>query len=318
MRNGSVLKKFIRPKAEPYQFPDDLRDETPVAPRKQEDEDLLESFQDELFVDGAPRTARAPGENHPEEPEEADAPEESPPAENPVQFAKVQADAILDAARAEAEEIKTAAAAQARAQADKIREEARHKGYHAGYAEGIVGAAKDLRAQREAQAAKMEKQLQTFLDNLSQAQDDLMDGTKADMRDLAVAVAEKVVRISLKSSSGVIAKMIQDATEKMKRREWAHIYVSDCDAKGLSQITPRLTRALSGLSDHIRIIPVAEEESGTCIIETPDTIIDASASTQMDNIRSMLETISPDDAPPRNFGHSPGDREKGAEPCLDK
>lgn len=309
MRNGSVLKKFIRPKAEPYQFPDDLRDETPVAPRKEEDEeDLLESFQDELFVDGAPRMARPPSGNHSEEPEKADAPKEPSPADSPVQFAKVQADALLNAARAEAEQMKTAAAAQARAQADKIRQEARQKGYHAGYAEGITGAAKDLKAQREAQAAKMEKQLQTFLDNFSQAQDELMDGTKADMRDLAIAVAEKVVRISLKSSSGVIAKMIQDATEKMKRREWVHIYVSDCDVKGLSQITPRLTRALSGLSDHIRIIPVAEEESGTCIIETPDTIIDASASTQMTNIRSMLENISPDDAPPRNFGHRPGDR----------
>ena len=289
MRNGSVLKKFIRPKAEPYQFPDDLRDETPVAPQKEEDEeDLLESFQDELFVDGAPRMARPPSGNHSEEPEKADSPKEPPPADSPVQFAKVQADALLNAARAEAEQMKTAAAAQARAQADKIRQEARQKGYHAGYAEGIAGAAKDLKAQREAQAAKMEKQLQTFLSDLSQAQDELMDGTKADMRDLAIAVAEKVVRISLKSSSGVIAKMIQDATEKMKRREWVHIYVSDCDVKGLSQITPRLTRALSGLSDHIRIIPVAEEESGTCIIETPDTIIDASASTQMTNIRSML------------------------------
>ena len=30
------------------------------------------------------------------------------------------------------------------------------------------------------------------------------------------------------------------------------------------------------------------EEAGTCIIECPDEIIDASASTQMQNIRDML------------------------------
>ena len=308
MHNGSVLKNFIRPKAEPYQFPDDLRDDTPVAPQKQEDEDLRESFQDELFVDGAPRTARPADRNQPEKPEKADAPEETPAAGNPIQFASVQADAILSAARAEAEQIRTAAVAQARSQADKIREDARQEGYREGYAEGIAGAEQDLKERREIQAAQMEKQLQTFLKNVALTQDEMMDGAKTDMRDLAIAVAEKVVRISLKSSSGVIAKMIQDATEKMKRREWVHIYVSGCDAKGLSQITPRLTRALSGLSDHIRIIPVAEEEDGTCIIETPDTIIDASASTQMSNIRSMLENISPDDAPPRNFGRRLGDQ----------
>lgn len=308
MHNGSVLKKFIRPKAEPYRFPDNLRDETPIAPRKEEEEDLRESFQDELFVDGAPRTARPSDRNNSEKPEKANEPETSPAADSPVQFAKVQADAILNAARAEAEQITSAATAKARSQADKIREDARQEGYREGYTEGIAGAAQNLKEQREMQAAQMEKQLQTFLENVALAQDELMDGAKADMRDLAIAVAEKVVRISLKSSSGIIAKMIQDATEKMKRREWVHIYVSNCDAKGLSQITPRLTRALSGLSDHIRIIPVAEEESGTCIIETPDTIIDASASTQMTNIRSILENISPDDAPPGNLGRRPGDR----------
>lgn len=308
MHNGSVLKKFIRPKAEPYQFPDDLRDDTPVAPQKREDEDLRESFRNELFVDGAPRTVRPADRINPEKPEEADAPKETSAADNPIQFANVQADAILSAARAEAEQIKTAAAAQARSQADKIREDARQEGYREGYAEGIAGAEQDLKERRETQASQMEKQLQTFLKNVALAQDEMMDGAKTDMRDLAIAVAEKIVRISLKSSSGVIAKMIQDATEKMKRREWVHIYVSGCDAKGLSQITPRLTRALSGLSDHIRIIPVAEEEDGTCIIETPDTIIDASASTQMSNIRSLLENISPDDAPPRNFGRRLGDQ----------
>lgn len=308
MHNGSVLKNFIRPKAEPYQFPDDLRDDAPAAPKRQEDEDLRESFQDELFVDGAPRSAHPAGRNNPEEPEEADAPKETSAVDNPIQFANVQADAILNAARAEAEQMKTAAAAQAQSQADKIRENARQEGYREGYAEGIAGAEQDLKKRREIQGAQMEEQLQTFLKNVALAQDKMMDGAKTDMRDLAIAVAEKVVRISLKSSSGVIAKMIQDATEKMKKREWVHIYVSGCDAKGLSQITPRLTRALSGLSDHIRIIPVAEEEGGTCIIETPDTIIDASASTQMTNIRSILENISPDDASSPNFERRLGDQ----------
>ena len=152
----------------------------------------------------------------------------------------------------------------------------------------------------------MQAQLRTFLENAAAQQDQMMDAAKTDMRDLAIAVAEKVIRISLKSSSGIIAKMIQDATEKMKRREWVRIYVSGCDAKGLAQITPRLTRALAGLSDHIRIVPVATEEAGTCIIETPDTIIDASASTQMNNIRSILDGLPTDDPHPPGTGRTDG------------
>ena len=33
---------------------------------------------------------------------------------------------------------------------------------------------------------------------------------------------------------------------------------------------------------------MADDESGTCIIEMPDEIIDASVSTQLDNIKDIL------------------------------
>jgi flagellar assembly protein FliH len=54
------------------------------------------------------------------------------------------------------------------------------------------------------------------------------------------------------------------------------------------QIPQNLATALSTLSDRVRIIPVADDEPGTCIIEMPDEIIDASASTQLNNLRGML------------------------------
>jgi flagellar assembly protein FliH len=115
-----------------------------------------------------------------------------------------------------------------------------------------------------------------------------MDDQVDELRDLALSVAEKVVCISLKSSSEVIARMIQTAIDKKKHKEWVRIYVSECDAKKMTQIPQSLTSALASLSDRVRIIPVADDEPGTCIIEMPDEIIDASASTQLNNLRGML------------------------------
>ena len=86
--------------------------------------------------------------------------------------------------------------------------------------------------------------------------------------------------------------MIQTAVDKRKRREWAHIYIAECDARRLTQMPAALTAALSELSDRVRIIPMADDEAGTCIIECPDEIIDASASTQMQNIRDLLDNSS--------------------------
>jgi len=57
----------------------------------------------------------------------------------------------------------------------------------------------------------------------------------------------------------------------------------------MTQISPALSGALTALSGQVRIIPMAEDEPGTCIIEMPDEIIDASASTQLDNLRTLLE-----------------------------
>ena len=61
-----------------------------------------------------------------------------------------------------------------------------------------------------------------------------------------------------------------------------------------------LAAALASLSDQVRIVPVADDESGTCIIEMPDEIIDASASTQLSNIRGIVADV-PADAPRQEF-----------------
>ena len=48
----------------------------------------------------------------------------------------------------------------------------------------------------------------------------------------------------------------------------------------------KLTRTT--FSANVKIIPMGDDEGGTCIVETPEEIIDASVSTQMTNIRDLL------------------------------
>ena len=120
------------------------------------------------------------------------------------------------------------------------------------------------------------------------SREELLDRAQDELCDLSIAVAEKVIHVSLKSSREVILRMVQMATERLRRREWVRIYIGGCDSKELAQIAPELTASLAGLSDHIKLIPMADDESGTCIIEMPDEIIDASASTQLDNLKDIL------------------------------
>ena len=257
----NILKNLLKPAIHAYVFPD--AEEIPLD----QPEEIL------------------PEESLPPEPEEK--PEDVSGAST-IAFAQIQAEQILEDARKQAEEWLRERQSQAEDEIRKAREEAQSEGYRQGYAEGLQQARVESQAAIRQQLEKQAEEVAAFLEKASSAREDLIAQAKQELCDLSIAVAEKIIHISLKTSSEVIARMIQVVTEKMKRREWVHIYVGGCDAKGLAQITPELTTALASLSDHIKIIPMADDESGTCIIEMPDEIIDASVSTQIQNIRDIL------------------------------
>lgn len=281
----------MRPKAEPYRFPkaeelileEEKTSEPPPPPPP-------ETEAEEPAMD-----LRVGGEEIPAPPPE---PEPEPePEPDPVSFAQIQAEQIIADARQRAEEILDQARLEAEIKAQELFESSRRSGMEAGRAEGLAqGAAQALqegqRTQRR-QAEELAADFDRFLEQAGSALDRQLDDNVEELRDLAIAIAEKVVCVSLKSSSEVICRMIQTAIDKRKRREWAHIYIAECDAKHLSKVPASLMNALSALSDRVRIIPMADDEAGTCIIETPDEIVDASAATQMNNIRTLLSDAGP-------------------------
>ena len=280
MRN--ILKGLLDPEA--YRFPSaeelELEAESPPeAPGEEEaSEDIAAPPGEEAVLEeeappsGEEARAAAPQEQH----------------TGPVQYAQLQAELILKQAREEAEQLLAGARAAAKAEQEEIRMGARDEGYREGYAQGIGKAMEDAQRDKEAVAERLEKEVQAFLEKAGMAREEVLLQAQDELLDLCIAIAEKVVRVSLKSSSEVIVRMIQTATERLKRQEWVHIYISGCDTKGVAQISPALTTALGALSQHVKIIPMGDDEGGTCIVETPEEIIDASVSTQMTNIRDLL------------------------------
>ncbi len=272
----NIFKAFSRTKAEPYQLPDIEELVVEEVPGEAEEETLPETEEDFLPI----------GEEEP--PEQAPEPEEETEEETPISYAQVQADLIMADARREAEQILEQARKDAAKETDAVFAQAKESGYQEGYVQGMAQAMTEANQQREQQAAVLEEEVHRFLEKAGALLDNQMDQSVADLRDLALAVAEKVVCVSLKSSADVISRMIQTAIDKRKRKEWVHIYIAECDAKRLTQMPATLSASLTALSDRVRIIPMAEDESGTCIIEMPDEIVDASAATQLGNLRTIL------------------------------
>lgn len=261
-----IFKRFVHVNADKYVFPDA--------------EDLA-VFQPEPVKPEEPEEAQAEAPAQPEEPE----PEPEP---TPIDFAQIQANAILEDAKREAEDRRDKALRELEQELDELREQAKKEGYDIGFAQGIAEGRMEAHQELEAKAAAQEKDIQAFLKDAVRARDQLLEDSKQDLKELALAIAEKVIRVSLKSSGDILIRMIESATAKRRRCEWVQVYIADCDARASAQTVPELTEALSRLSDRVRVIPMAGDESGTCIIEMPDEILDVSVSTQLDNLRGIL------------------------------
>ncbi len=296
----NIFKRFMKPAAVNYVFTDanELTDDDEALAGEAAVETLtdFDSAFDEDFAadfDGDFEHVEGPARVGQEQTAETEpAPEEEERPATPVDFARVQAEAILAAARLEAEQIKEQALKDAEAEVHELYRAARADGYNGGFTEGMAAAMSEAQAEIARQAEAQGAEVKRFLDDATHRRDLILQDTKEDLRDLALAVAEKVIRISLKSSGDILLRMIETATEKHRRCEWVQIYIADCDTKNIALSTPELTAALGHLSNRIRIIPMADDESGTCIIEMPDEIIDASVSTQMDNIREVIQNAS--------------------------
>lgn len=281
----SILKYFMRPKAEEYELPD----EEQLVSQLEEMIRLKENVPSDDAADEKP--AEQAKEAHAAKAEEQEQEKQEPAGgsfEQALSLAQAQADELIRNARAQAERIIEEAKQAAEAEVARIHQQASEEGYNQGYVEGQRKGEEEASAATRKAAQESVEAVRRFLTQANNMRDEKIDKLSGELLDVAVAVAEKVVHVSLKSSEEIIKRMIIAATEKMKRREWVQIYVADCDVKGVAQSDPSLTAALSCLSDHIKIVPMRDAETGTCIVEMPDEIIDASASTQLENIRSVI------------------------------
>lgn len=281
----SILKYFMKPKAEEYELPD----EEQLVSQLEEMIRLKESVPNEGAIGGKPaQEEKAVHAADAEAQEEEIQEPESDSFERALSMAQAQADELIRNAQAKAEHIIEQAKQAAEAEVARIHQQASEEGYNQGYAEGQRKGQQEASAAMHKAAQDSVEAVQRFLTQANNMRDEKIDKLSGELLDVVVTVAEKVIHVSLKSSEEIIKRMIVAATEKLKRREWVQIYVADCDVKGVAQSDPSLSAALSSLSDHIKIVPMRDAESGTCIVEMPDEIIDASASTQLENIRSVI------------------------------
>lgn len=206
-----------------------------------------------------------------------------------------EAEEALAALRAEAlEEAKAEArkiVGDARAQAEYLREQGYREGQEAGRQDGYREAYEEQRRILDAEVEELHRNISNVIESVSIEKNKLLEQYVDDLKKISLAVAEKIIQTSLQSSGDVVKRMILAATDKITKKQWAKIYITKCDTVVSMDVDADFLERLSGLSENIKIITMDNGEEGTCIIELPDEIIDASVGTQLENIKDILNNV---------------------------
>ena len=190
---------------------------------------------------------------------------------------------LLEDSRLEAEQMKS----QAREEGHEIGE---REGYEKGYLDGYEKAQQEVENTLKKEADELLLELRDLIASVEHKKREMLEQYKDDLRDIAISIAEKIIRVSLKSSGDIIKRMIISATEGIMSKEWVKIYIARCDAEMAVNVDSKLIKSISYVSDHIKIIVMENEAPGTCILEFPDKVIDASTNTQIENIKEIISS----------------------------
>lgn len=217
--------------------------------------------------------------------------EEKQKSEQKETEGSISAEFILDQARRKTE----ALLLEAEKEAERIKKQAEKDGYtegwERGWQEGKAKAAEESELQNVLQRQEFHESLSRALESVEKEKKACLERYLEELKNLAVAVGEKVIRLSLKSNGDVIRHMIESETEKMEKKAWVRIYMEKDDYETMVQADRDVVSHLARLSDNVKFIVMEQTAGGNCIIEMPDEIVDMSVDTQMENIRKLMGDV---------------------------
>ena len=220
-----------------------------------------------------------------EEPKEEDEDSEGDVEEDEENAVSVEE--ILEEARAQARQIIN----DARSQAEYLRDQGYREGQETGRQDGTREAYDEQRRLLDAEIQELQNNISEVIQSVSAEKEKLLEQYVDDLKRISLTVAEKVIQTSLQSSGDIVKRMILAATDKITKKQWAKIYITKCDTAVSMDVDTEFLDKLSKLSENIKIVTMDNGEEGTCIIELPDEIIDASVGTQLENIKDILNNV---------------------------
>lgn len=205
-----------------------------------------------------------------------------------MKLAHGEAETIRDTARAKAQALLD----EASIQAEEVREKARQEGYQTGYQAGEEAAQlavrNDMAQEIEQTAAKAENLLETA----KREGQEMLFAAERQMIELVVCIAKKVLAYEVEENPLVILPIVKAALAKVKDQDEFTIRVHPEDYEVLLQ-AKRDLQMMVGREQGITINADRTLDKGGCVIDTPYGSVDARLDTQLENVKKALQGVMP-------------------------
>ncbi len=193
------------------------------------------------------------------------------------------ADQARERAQREAEEMLE----DAHVQAEAMREAAWQDGFHEGREAGQVAAQAEARRTQDAQSAEGRAHLQTLIDAIGAARQELWDAQESEMVSFVLQIARQVVKTEVTQNPEVVANVLQNALRRVTDKDHVRIRVSLPDAAQVRGMREDLLNLMDGVRN-LEIVDDRRIGQGGCVVETNAGTIDAKIETQLDEVERAL------------------------------
>jgi len=205
-----------------------------------------------------------------------------------------EADEILEHARRELDRARAEADAivqRAKDQGDQIKDAARTQGHREGYEQGLPegrtsGAEQALDEKRKEfgdQTCQLRSTLANLLTQFDNNRHTLISRAHQELLALALAIAGKVIHQRIEYDPEIVIGTLKAAVDLVASRTAVQVRINPTDLDRLNRFDPQLAQTCLGLRDST-FIPDENIEPGGCLMETKNGQIDGQISTQVDTI----------------------------------
>ena len=202
--------------------------------------------------------------------------------------AKQEREQILEEAKKRVSQMEEEARVRIQEMEDKAYDVGFKQGKKAGYEEGVQEAKIEVQERYDDELKKFQRALYNQVLEIQVEKENRLALYEEELKDVAITIAEKVIHTSLKASREIVGKMILLEAENLNKPVWAKVYIGKGDDVMSIHTDPAFLNKIAKIADEVKIVVMDKEEQGTCIIESPEGIMDISVKTQIENVRDIL------------------------------